>query len=174
MQDESPTQKAVIKLSRIADEINSKTTEALKLAGESVRSGRSAVVAAIECGKLLCKAKQITGHGKFLKWVADNCPDISERTARNWMLLSKRKHIADLEEGPGLRQAYIACGILPEPKKLEQGIGTASIDFWAQFTDRFNPIAKLLDGISAEDAPQETRDAIKERLKPLVEFYESL
>ncbi|MEI6819345.1 MAG: hypothetical protein WCL19_07055, partial [Verrucomicrobiota bacterium] len=58
------------------------------------------------------------GRGDFGDWRKKHlCDDITERTSQRYMQLAKRYEDvrALLEWSPSLRQAYIACGILPEP-----------------------------------------------------------
>lgn len=179
MQIESSETKSLVRLDRIADEINNKFGEAVRFASDSVRSGHAAVVAAIECGKLLAKAKDITGHGKWEKWLADFCADIHANTARKWMLLAKAHHGVDLESCRGIRQAYIACGIIPDPAneaKKPKALGTADVDLFAEFVGQINKecdrICSLMEDFELDTMPEprkvEIRAAI-ERVKALEE-----
>jgi hypothetical protein len=52
-----------------------------------LESTRNIVGRAIRIGDDLLKAKDQVGHGKFLKWVKDNC-DISDKTAERYMKLA--------------------------------------------------------------------------------------
>ncbi len=54
-----------------------------------VTSSQSGLEHAIECGEMLKTAKDKVGHGGWENWLADNCPDISPRTASRYMLLAK-------------------------------------------------------------------------------------
>lgn len=47
-----------------------------------------AVVLAVRVGLLCVQAKEIVGHGKFGEWMASECPDITDRTARKYMALA--------------------------------------------------------------------------------------
>lgn len=40
---------------------------------------------AIDCGNYLHAAKKRVGHGNWLKWLEENCPNISERLAQRYM-----------------------------------------------------------------------------------------
>jgi len=63
------------------------------------------------CGKALLRVKEIVKHGRFEKWVKENCKAITDRTARRYMSLANRTHVSDLlGTSGGLRQAYIALG----------------------------------------------------------------
>ena len=54
-----------------------------------VTSSQSGLEHAIECGEMLSTAKDKVGHGGWENWLADNCPDISPRTASRYMRLAK-------------------------------------------------------------------------------------
>lgn len=94
---------------------------ALKHARLSVKLGASALVFAWATGKLLNAAKFRSDHGSFGTWRNENLDlgAISERTLQRYMLLAKNYPDvkALLHWNSGLRQAYVACGILPEPEK---------------------------------------------------------
>jgi hypothetical protein len=51
---------------------------------------RTSVTRAIETGDLLIEGKKRVGHGKFERWVADNC-HLSPATARRWMQLAEHR-----------------------------------------------------------------------------------
>lgn len=52
-----------------------------------MESTRNIVGRAIKIGQDLLKAKDQVGHGKFLKWVKDNC-DLTDKTAERYMKLA--------------------------------------------------------------------------------------
>jgi hypothetical protein len=54
---------------------------------ELIASARMTLIRAIRCGELLYQAKQQVNHGDWLSWLEKHCTDISERTARNYMVL---------------------------------------------------------------------------------------
>jgi hypothetical protein len=82
---------------------------------------KEAVGNAIAAGEWLREAKKQVGHGNWLPWLAENFPDISERTAQAYMCLArlpleKRNAVADLP----LREALAAIAspkryVLPMP-----------------------------------------------------------
>jgi hypothetical protein len=122
------------------------------------------------------KAKGIVGHGNWLKWLRENCPEIDERTAQNWMRISNTKHISDLTSAKNITAAYKAIGIIPEVEAKRRPIGTASIDIFAALLAKFDrglgPIIDIAHGIDPQDMPTEQRHALLERTKPMVEFVE--
>jgi hypothetical protein len=87
----------------------------------ALKAGASALVYAWACGKLLNTAKANLGRGDFGAWRDEHLGDdvLSERTSQRYMQLAKQSDNvkALLEWSPSLRQAYIACGILPEPER---------------------------------------------------------
>ena len=51
-------------------------------------ANKTVVQRAITFGRTLCQAKEEVGHGKWEKWLNDNCRDISVRTAQRYMKLA--------------------------------------------------------------------------------------
>lgn len=63
-------------------------------------------------GELLVEAKSLVSHGQWGRWLQENCPGISDRTARNYMRIAK--NFEGLPEGVvGVREAI---AYLSEPK----------------------------------------------------------
>ena len=108
----------------LATEISVFSNDASESAHRAANEVAAALVSAWACGKLLNEAKTRFRHGDFGEWRKNNLDGevISERTSQRYMQLAK--HHTDvkalLELSPGLRQAYIACGILPEPPEREK------------------------------------------------------
>jgi hypothetical protein len=104
---------------KLVQNIKGWAAQAAGFSRQAVQAGASALVYAWACGKLLNTAKEELGHGAFGKWREQNLESngISVRTATRYMLLAKRCHDIRglLQWVPTLRQAYIECGILPEP-----------------------------------------------------------
>ena len=95
---------------------------------KAVQAGASALVFAWACGKLLNATKKELGHDAFGDWREDKLlsENLSERTSQRYMKLAKQCQDIKvlLEWSPSLRQAYIACGVLPEPEQSENDSGT--------------------------------------------------
>jgi hypothetical protein len=72
-------------LSDLATRINAEFA-AIQKADREVN--KNVVQRAITFGRTLCQAKEEVGHGKWEKWLNDNCPDISKRTAQRYMKLA--------------------------------------------------------------------------------------
>jgi hypothetical protein len=83
-------------LAKLAAEIN-------RLHQLIVDGHKTAFEHATEIGQMLINAKKVVGkHGQWLKWLADQCPEIPETTSRLYM------RIAD--KGPALEEAAKANG----------------------------------------------------------------
>ena len=87
----------------------------------AIKAGVRALAYAWGCGKMLNAAKEKLGKlgkGEFGKWRSANLVPklMSERTSARYMLLAARFRDVRplLQWAPTLRQAYIACGILPD------------------------------------------------------------
>ena len=52
-------------------------------------ANKTVVQRAITFGRTLSQAKEKVGHGKWEKWLNDNCRDISTRTAQRYMKLAE-------------------------------------------------------------------------------------
>lgn len=90
-------------------------------AKEAVAVASQAVICAWACGTLLNKAKLKCGHGKFTLWPEEHIlsSGISIKTCERYMSLARKQPCIRslIESGFGLTDAYVACGILPEPVK---------------------------------------------------------
>jgi hypothetical protein len=130
---------------------------------------------------MLLRAKSIISHGKWGKWLADNCScerGISMTTAERWMrLASKSSVLTDLDKRQGLMHAYGLIGILPDRQPQKSGTGTADVSIFDELVDRSalsaQRLATQLD-VDLEDIPAERRQRVKEALRPIVEVYERL
>jgi N6-adenosine-specific RNA methylase IME4 len=50
---------------------------------------------AFAAGELLLEAKAKVGHGGWLSWLAENCPDVSERSAQRYMKLAEGRVVLE-------------------------------------------------------------------------------
>jgi len=80
-----PVAAAVPSLSDLATRIN---TEFAAIQKADQDANKNVVQRAITFGRTLCQAKEKVGHGKWEKWLNDNCRDISARTAQRYMKLA--------------------------------------------------------------------------------------
>lgn len=123
------TRSAILAAMKIADlkelvtSIDQFAEEADGHAGDARESRSLAILSAWSCGALLNIAKGQIQHGEFKKWRDNNFPSrFSERTAQRYMKLADRFSCVEklIEWNPSIRQAYIACGILPAPPESEK------------------------------------------------------
>lgn len=114
----------------LSAEINAAFHEARTTAAAATSSARQAVTRALECGRLLNLQKQSLPHGQWQPWLIRNCPEISVVTARRYKRLAKRSHDHSLETASGLRQAYLATGVLPEsPRERTRNAHDPTVSF---------------------------------------------
>jgi len=115
----------------LASQINAAFAEAHANAAVATTNARLAVSRALECGELLNRQKESLAHGEWQLWLAEHCPNVSGATARRYMRLAKRSHDHSLEDAGGLRQAYLATGVLPESPRTrrEPNANTPTVTF---------------------------------------------
>lgn len=153
-------------LKNIAKQINDSFDAANKLAKQARDRAFEAIAEALLCGQLLNQAKQVVGHGLWLKWLDEHCPNITRQTACNYMRLANVKHVLHLENCSGLRQAYIACGILPKPEHNETLIGMQPT--YLLVLNRFSSVRSQMEKLPLNQWPDDARDKLREQLKPIV------
>jgi len=73
---------------RKAEELSQLATKARQAHGIVANSTKVVLQHAITAGNALNEAKSKVGHGKWLAWLEENCPDISDRTAERYMKLA--------------------------------------------------------------------------------------
>src|SRR6516164_7378797 len=74
---------------RKAEELSQLATKAKQAHAIVVNSTRIVLQHAMTAGEALNEAKSKVGHGKWLAWLEENCPDISNRTAERYMKLAE-------------------------------------------------------------------------------------
>jgi hypothetical protein len=74
---------------RKAEELSQLATKAKEAHLRVVNAPRVVLQHAITAGHALNEAKNKVGHGKWLAWLKENCPDISDRTAERYMKLAE-------------------------------------------------------------------------------------
>ncbi len=115
----------------LSAEINAAFASARTHAAAATASANDAVTRALECGRLLNQQKAAMPHGAWQPWLATHCPEICAATARRYMLLAKRARERFLDDGAGLRQAYLATGVLPAAPRAsrEPDVNTPTVTF---------------------------------------------
>src|SRR6516165_11347306 len=76
---------------RKAEELSRLAAKARQAHGIVANSTKVVLQHAINAGDALNEAKSKVGHGKWLAWLEENCPDISNRTAERYMKLAGGK-----------------------------------------------------------------------------------
>lgn len=125
----------------LAGNINRLYVEAEIAAEQAIGYSAAACRAAINCGKLLLEAKA-SNRGEFLTWLGIHCPLIQERTAQRYMKIAAKYPtlLSDASlDFQTLKDAYIACGIMPEPEGHEPST-TKPMSAWDRWTMRFDKI----------------------------------
>lgn len=115
----------------LAPEINAAFSEASTTAAAATLNARQAVTRALECGRLLNLQKDALHHGVWQDWLAQNCPAISAPTARRYMKLAKHAPDTVLDDAAGLRQAYMATGVLLDSprRRREPDANTPTVEY---------------------------------------------
>jgi len=103
-------------LKRLSKDIEAAFVAASYKAGQAKQTGHDAIKEAILCGSLLTQAKTMVPPRRWSYWLSQCCPKLSRATAYRWMHLARESKTKTLENCAGMRQAYITCGILPEPE----------------------------------------------------------
>ena len=121
----------------LAREINTRLPKIEAAIYSAREHANLALKAAIEIGAYLNEAKRRAEKGKWGDWREKHCRALSKATAYRYMDLARK--VSHVRRGMTIRQAYIACGILPDepPGKkdtpnLDHAPAFASPDFLAQ------------------------------------------
>lgn len=113
----------------------------------------------------LIKAKATLNHGEWLPWLAKNCPAISERTARRYMLLaSNRTRVADFLAAGSIRQSLALLDEDPE------GGDKKDPKQWPPYMESIGRLSKLLGYVErfpVHQWPNEGLEKFREDLQPL-------
>lgn len=118
----------VVTLENLANQANEHYEESLAKADKAKGAVNEAIAEALLCGKALNDAKEQIPHGKWLQWLKDWCPKISQPTAWKYMKLANYNHGYNLESASGLRKAYQLAGLIPDDEKKPQNITADSAE----------------------------------------------
>ena len=123
-------------------------------------ANKTVVQRAISFGRTLCQAKEEVGHGKWEKWLNDNCRDICVRTAQRYMKLADSPEVRtvmgknDTVSGLSLRAALaLANRKKKDPQPSEE------------YDRAENKLVEKLEALSpdtAEAAANETVERLRE------------
>jgi hypothetical protein len=96
--------------------ITSVVREIARLHNEIVAAARMSLKNAVEIGKHLYRIRE-SRKGKWLKWLGDNTPFLSQRTAYNYIGLYERRDELKLANVANLSDAYALLCAPKEPRK---------------------------------------------------------
>lgn len=146
-------------LSDLATRIN---TEFAAIQKTDQDANKTVVQRAITFGRTLSQAKEKVGHGKWEKWLNDNCRDISVRTAQRYMKLADSPEVrAQLGKNDtvsllSLRKALALANRKPKDPKPSEEYDRAESN-----------LVKKLEALSpdtAEAAATETAERLHEAI----------
>lgn len=136
--------------------------------------------ARIRLGTILTEAKEVIGHGKFAQFVEQNCPDISQRSARRFMQYAKAagfKEIATLDNLKLYHKLLVDLGL----KEAPEGHGPQQLhDFnaFSTFTkvigNARKTITEVFERKPLNQWTQDDKEQLKEQLQPIVDTYYQL
>lgn len=163
----------------LAKEINDTYAECCQIAQQTQAVWLYMENSRIKIGELLRTAKDQVGHGKFTKWIEDNC-SFSMDTAQRCMNIAKDmkgqriESLADLKE---YHKVLVRLGL----KEPNEGHGPQVLhDFnaFAVFTktilDTRKKIAEIFEKEPLDEWEDDAKEQLKDQLQPIVELYETL
>lgn len=137
---------------------------------ETASAALKTIQLVIEQGKDLLAAKTQAGHGLFLPWLAANFPK-TPRTAQLYMAVAiKCETVSYLDDAKLQVELFKVAGLLPETEpQLSAGGGLVVPPIIQRLNFVAEWLAKESDKVSTWNAEQ--REAMKEKLRPVVEIY---
>ena len=150
---------------RKAEELSQLATKAKEAHEIVVNAPRVVLQHAITAGAALNEAKAKVGHGKWLAWLKDICPDISDRTADRYMKLADGK--AKLEkklQDPAKFDIVSNLTINEALRLIDEPDGEQSTSTEAQTTADASPngTKKKTKKKQTEPSPEERREQIED------------
>ena len=127
-----------VSLNDLADKINAKH-------GQTIGNARTTLESARDAGRLLITAKSEVVHGQWTTWLADNCLDISGRTARKYIQIAVNWEVIESKMAP---EAILTIGsvlrLIADPREKS----TATAESVAQtLTGRYYDIDLIADSV---------------------------
>ena len=167
------------KIGDFAEDINTLFRELVRSSSEAQRINKSTVITGFNLGKILLKVKSMLGHGKWLKWLSDNC-EISHDVASDLMNFASSRNLGDLNDYKSLSEAFRDVGILPKQKPQIQAIGTGTVDitqvFVSKLTKQCRSILSRTHEIDMPSLPEASKEELRavfreveEAFKPIIE-----
>jgi Protein of unknown function (DUF3102) len=109
---------------------------------------RTVVQRAIALGRTLCQAKDKVPHGKWEKWLVDNCAKISKRTAQRYMMLADSQAVRD-EMGKNDTVSFLSLRTALALANRTAGNTRGASD---QYDSAENALVKKLQALSPDTA----------------------
>jgi hypothetical protein len=123
----------------------------------SYKRTEDALMAAIECGEALVKAKEMVKHGEWEDWLEANCR-VSIRTAQRYMNLVETDRLTLLEGAKSKQKAYIYIGLENAEKRKPRAPKPATVTLEAEVVTAPVPLEpKQLPPPPAPTEPEPTR-----------------
>jgi hypothetical protein len=123
-----------------------------KLAADAVAVGTRSLICAWACGTMFNKVKDGCKHGEFSPWLNNHLLTVglSSRTCQRYMKLARKwQTLADLVESqPGLKDAYVACGIIHVQQDPPLGEDETSDKETNQASDDPTPAQRLMSSVN--------------------------
>lgn len=117
-------------------------------------------------GADLLKVKRSLEHGQWLLWLASHCPDISARTAQDYMKLASDPRVAaDLIQAGSIRQAL---ALLERGEENTDKKGEPRQ--WPPYLEAIGRLSKLVgyvDRFPIDKWPNEGLDKFRQDLEPI-------
>jgi hypothetical protein len=137
------------------------------------RAGQAAVQDAVDIGTKLNEAKDLLGHGRWLKWFHATFRLRSYETAQRWMRLANLSLVTDLKDCQNLKEAYYAVGILARPAiVVDEKAGT--VTFTIDVALRIVAPLKRLNAAAVRALPAPQQFELRKHLEPFHELFMSL
>ncbi len=159
--------------STLVSQINEAYAASISLADAAKGNARAAIEKAVECGNHLISAKAAVEHGNWAAWFRSHVTDFSIETAKRYIRLAEFvQGGGSLDDAAGMRQAFIAAGILMDSSRANPGkpSGVGSCAWLTAIQRTWDAIQKL---DIREMAPID-RETLKARLKPYADKYAEL
>jgi len=155
--------------------------QAMRAGHQAHRCLLDAAAHALECGRLLAQQKALLPHGRWLEWLRRSAPKLPARTAQRYMQFaaewerSKTSRVTLLpSELPSLRQLYVEFGILRAPELREPAPAGLQSFLEPVFRLLESPkVRTMMDSDPGRYDPRQ-REMLREKLRPLVDFYQRL
>jgi hypothetical protein len=156
------------------EELNAAWHAAQAAGAEAAHKAGVAVRLAVECGRKLMIA-QDQRAGAFVAWLESDATPIDASTAYRWIRLAKAPEEL-WKDAAGLRQAYIACGILPATPPSEPGAENEKPagNYLVHLARAERALKTQLSVEKIRSLSKDDRTTLKERLTPLVEIWRAL